>query len=146
MKIWRSKPQLASIKFRERRLDIRKPTSINAAVCSEYFGTKPCVISELSLTGMFLVLSEQSNFTPGTELQLLFYCNMDNCEKLCFEWVRVAGMRKNGVAVSFDHFDNQHQNNIQQMLHQSISHSESLPVNVSAHRHGFTAEHSQKSA
>lgn len=149
MKIWRTKQQVTN-KFRERRLDIRKPATINAVVCGEQSSAQPCIISMLSLSGMFLKLEQETNYDPGTLLQVVFYSTMDSCRKLCCEWVRVAGVRKNGVAVVFAHFDNQHQTNIQLMLHQAIAHTTSIPLTLGdndANRHGFlTAEHSRKTA
>jgi hypothetical protein len=146
MKIWHSKRQTSG-KFRERRLDIRKPTTINAVICYEKSAAVPCVISSLSLTGMLLELTEKVHFELGTLLQLVFYSTIDHCRKVCCEWVSVAGMRENGVAVRFAHFDHEHQTNIQQMLHQAMTHSPPLPLKVNTNQKGFsTSEHSQKTA
>ena len=145
MKFWRSKSQ-ASNTIRERRLDIRKPTYISALVCSEQSGATPCVISSLSLTGMFLELEEEVDFETGALLQLVFYSTMDSISKRCGEWVHVAGMRKNGVAVSYAHFDNEHQTNILFMLHQATIYSVA-PLTVNANRHGTnTTDHNRKTA
>jgi hypothetical protein len=98
-------------------------------MCWEHDHTRQCRITSLSLTGMFLELKE-ANLEIGTELQLFFYCAMDDSEKLCCEWVSVVGQRENGVAVSFARFDNQHQNNIQLMLQQAVPHPYSFsPAN-----------------
>ena len=146
MKIWPTKKS-ASDKFRERRLDKRKSLTINAVVCSEQDSAQPCIISTLSLSGMFLVLEPETRFADGTLLQLVFYSTRDNCRKVCCEWVRVVGMRESGVAVTFAHFDNQHQTNIQQMLHQVSVHTPSIPLTLSGNQQGFlTAEQSRKTA
>ena len=123
MKFWRTSHRTAAV--RERRLDQRKPSTIQAAICWERDRTRQCRITSLSLTGMFLELPE-ADVNIGTLLELFFYCTMDDSKKLCNEWVTVVGQRENGVAVSFARFDNQHQNNIQLMLQQGVNHSTSI--------------------
>lgn len=109
----------------DRRLDQRKPSTIQAAMCWEHNDTRQCLISSLSLTGMLLELKD-TNLQIGTMLQLYFYCTIDDSRKLCSEWVEVVGQRKNGIAVSFARFDNQHQSNIQLMLQQAVSDTSAL--------------------
>ncbi|WP_455211842.1 PilZ domain-containing protein [Kaarinaea lacus] len=123
MKFWRSHQRTATV--RERRLDQRKPSTIQAAMCWEHDHTRQCRITSLSLTGMFLE-SPDTDVNIGTILQLFFYCTMDDSKKLCNEWVRVVGKRDTGVAVSFAQFDNQHQSNIQLMLQQAVNHTHSI--------------------
>ncbi|MGD8938029.1 MAG: PilZ domain-containing protein [Gammaproteobacteria bacterium] len=127
MKFWRANRLRDSV--RERRLDQRKPSTIQAAMCWEHDHTRQCRITSLSLTGLFLELKD-TNVQVGTLLQLFFYCTMDHSKKLCSEWVHVVGQRENGVAVSFARFDNQHQSNIQLMLQQAANNtSVLLPTN-----------------
>jgi hypothetical protein len=109
----------------ERRLDQRKPSQLQAAVCWDINHSRQCRITSVSLTGLFLELQE-SRITIGDELQLFFYSQIDGSRKLCCEWVRVEGQRDNGVAVSFARFDNQHQCNIQLMLQEAMVHPASL--------------------
>jgi len=123
MKFWRTNHRAAAV--RERRLDQRKPSTIQAAICWERDRTRQCRITSLSLTGMFLELPD-ANLHIGTVLELFFYCSMDDARKLCNEWVTVVGKRENGVAVSFARFDNQHQSNIQLMLQQGVNHPASI--------------------
>jgi hypothetical protein len=110
---------------RERRLDQRKPSQLQAAVCWNPQHSQQCRITSMSLTGLFLELQE-SRITIGEVLQLFFYSDIDGSRKLCCEWVRVEGQRNNGVAVSFARFDNQHQCNIQLMLQEAMVHPASL--------------------
>ena len=126
MKFWRSKHQ--SPQAQERRLDQRKPSTISAAMYWEHNNTRQCRITSVSLTGMFLEMKEP-DVNSGTMLQLYFHCFMDNATKRCCEWVRVVGARKNGVAVRFARFDNQHQSNIRLMLHQALSALPASPDN-----------------
>ncbi|KPJ95140.1 MAG: hypothetical protein AMJ53_03470 [Gammaproteobacteria bacterium SG8_11] len=118
MKFWKSKRR--STVVGERRLDTRKPSTIQAAMCWEQSNTRQCRITSISLTGMFLELNA-AKLKIGTLLELFFYCRMDDSKKLCSEWVRVVGQRQNGIAVSFARFDNLHQSNMQLMLQQAFS-------------------------
>ncbi len=117
MKFWRTNRRRTSV--RERRLDQRKSSTLQAAMCWEHDHSCQCRITSLSLTGMLLEFRD-TNIQIGTMLQLFFYCTMDDAKKLCSEWVRVVGKRENGVAVSFARFDNQHQSNIQLILQQAV--------------------------
>ena len=113
------KPKHPALAARERRLDQRKPSELQAAICWEQDQSLQCRITSISLTGLFLELQE-AQLASGAIMQLFFYGTMDGSQKLCSEWVRVEGTRHNGVAVSFTRFDNQHQCNMQLMLHQAM--------------------------
>ena len=132
MKFWRPNTLFAH-SIRERRLDQRKPATINAAICSEHDNGKRCIISSLSLTGMLLQLNEV-NLPVGAALQVYFYCNVDGADKCCNELVSVVGVRNDGVAVRFERFDNEHQSNMQMMLHQicefTAAHQNSNPISA----------------
>lgn len=117
MKFFKPKHQMPAV--RERRLDQRKPSKLQAAVYWDTNHSRQCRITSVSLTGLFLELQE-SRISIGDILQLFFYSHIDGSRKLCCEWVRVEGRRDKGVAVSFARFDNQHQCNIQLMLHQAM--------------------------
>ncbi len=105
---------------RERRLDQRKPTVQQAVIWGDHNQSRQCCITSVSLTGLFLELSD-AHLTNGTDVQVFFYSDMDGAQKLCSEWVRVVGERNNGVAVTFIRFDNEHQCNIQLMLHKALT-------------------------
>lgn len=100
----------------ERRLDTRKSSTIPAAICWGDDNSKYCTISHVSLTGMLLDVNS-TGFSADTVARIFFYSDIDGARKRCCEWVRVVGVRNNGVAVCFTHFDNEHQSNIQMMLH-----------------------------
>ena len=111
---------------RERRLDQRKPTAQQAVIWGDHNQSRQCCITSVSLTGLFLELSD-AHLINGTDVQVFFYSDMDGAQKLCSEWVRVVGERNNGVAVAFIRFDNEHQCNMQLMLHQTLVGSATPP-------------------
>ena len=125
------KPNRRSSTMRERRLDHRKPSVLHAAICWEKNNSQRCLVTSVSLTGLFLELQE-CHPSSGAIMQLLFYCTIDGSRKLCSEWVRVEGHRDNGVAVSFTRFDNQHQCNMQLMLEQAVVHPAALATSKGA--------------
>ena len=117
----------------ERRWDIRKTSEIDAAVCWGEDAYKRCIITSLSLTGMFLKLTH-ADIAEGSELELMFLNNNSSGHRRCIETVRVVRTTQNGVAVCFSQFNNQHQTNIQTILHMLESNKlcESIPV---SHNH-----------
>lgn len=117
---------------KERRWDIRKTSEIDAAVCWGEDAYKRCIITSLSLTGMFLKLP-QADIAEGSELELMFLNNNSSGHRRCVETVRVVRTTQKGVAVCFSHFNNQHQTNIQTMLHMLESNKllKSTPVSYS---------------
>ncbi|WP_455203343.1 PilZ domain-containing protein [Kaarinaea lacus] len=110
---------------KERRWDIRKPSEIDAAVCWGPSSYKRCSITSLSLTGMFLKLPN-ADIPAGSELDIMFLHDGRGGNKRCVETARVVRTTENGVAVCFNHFNNQHQTNIQIMLHMLESHKLSV--------------------
>lgn len=115
MKFWQNNHS-KSHSTHERRLDTRISSTIPAAICWSDDNSKHCTISHVSLTGMLLDV-HNVDLPADTEAKIYFYCDIDGARKRCCEWVRIVGIRNNGVAVCFTHFDNEHQSNIQMMLH-----------------------------
>jgi hypothetical protein len=117
MKLWPSISHRSGV-VGERRRDSRKSTVIPAMLGRHMGDARSCTITDLNLTGIFVQMPDPS-FPVGSELQILFRFDFHGNIRQCSEPVRVVRTTHDGLAVTFSHYDNQHQCNIQMMLHRA---------------------------
>jgi hypothetical protein len=113
----------------ERRWAKRNSASITARICLEDGNTSECVISSISMSGMYLVTGV-NHYNESQHLVIDFPIEDDGLLKHFHETVHIIHVDNEGIAVAFDKYDSAHFITLQRLFHMIYRSSTTLKTKL----------------